>query len=58
MSALLGVNAQRPPFDANEILEIIRDFEEAVKFTHDLNTAIAHASLDKLSQPIQRRRAA
>jgi hypothetical protein len=56
MSAFLGVNARRPPFDANEILEIIRDFEEAVKFTHDLNTAIAHSSLDKLSQPIQRRR--
>jgi hypothetical protein len=56
VSAFLGVIVRRPPLDASEILEIIRDFEEAVKFTGDLNTAIAHGSLDKLSQPIERRR--
>jgi len=56
VGAFLADNVRRSPLDADEVLEIMRDFEGAVKFVHDLNTAIAHSSLDTLSQPIQRRR--
>jgi hypothetical protein len=56
ISAFLSENIRRQPLSAEEILEINRDFEQAVQLLADLQSGFASSSLDKFAQPIVRRR--
>src|SRR5262249_18326027 len=55
INAFLTESARRPPMTVRDVQETILDFEQAVVLLADLSSAIADASLGRLSQPIVRR---